>query len=70
MQAVQSNIIYATGRLFLNWNTPNLKSLPFTQLQYLPPGELHEYGKVIVSVVKDERTKMKQFAVDPRTYTN
>lgn len=46
MQAVQSNIIYATGRLFLNWNTPNLKSLPFTQLQYLPPGELHEYGKV------------------------
>lgn len=66
MQAVQSNIIYATGRLFLNWNTPNLKSLPFTQLQYLPPGELHEYGKVIVSVVKDEQTKMKQFAVDPK----
>lgn len=46
MQAVQSNIIYATGRLFINWNMPNLKSVPFTQLQYRPPGELHEYGKV------------------------
>ena len=66
MQAVQSNIIYATGRLFINWNTPNLKSVPFTQLQYLPPGELHEYGRIIVPVVKDGQTKMKQFAVDPK----
>ena len=65
MQAVQSNIIYAVGRLFVNWNTPNLKSVPFTQLQYLPPGEAHEYGRVIVPVVKDGQTKMKQFAIDP-----
>lgn len=46
MQAVQSNIIHAVGRLFVNWNTPNLRSFPFGQLQYLPPGEAHEYGKV------------------------
>lgn len=65
MQALQSNIIHAVGRLFLNWNTSNLKSVPFTQLQYLPPGELHEYGRVIVSVVKDGQTELKQFAIDP-----
>lgn len=66
MQAVQSNIIRATGRLFINWNTPNLKSVPFTQLQYLPPDEAHEYGKVILSVVKDGQTELKQFAIDPK----
>lgn len=65
MQAVQSNIIHAVGRLFVNWNTPNLRSFPFGQLQYLPPGEAHEYGKIIVAVVKDGRTEMKQFAIDP-----
>lgn len=66
MQAVQPNIIHATGRVFINWNTPNLRSVPFTQLQYLPPGEIHEYGKVIVSVIKDGQTEMKQFAIDPK----
>lgn len=65
MQAVQSNIIHATGRVFINWNTPNLKSVPFTQLQYLPPGEAHEYGRVIVSVLEDGQTELKQFAIDP-----
>lgn len=66
MQAVQSNIIYATGRLFINWNMPNLKSVPFTQLQYRPPGEAHEYGRIIVPVVKDGQTEIKQFAIDPK----
>ena len=41
MQALQSNIIHAVGRLSINWNTPNLKSVPFTQLQYHPPDEAH-----------------------------
>ncbi len=66
MQALQSNIIHAVGRLFLNWNMSNLKSVPFTQLQYLPPGEAHEYGRIIVSVVKDGQAEIKQFAVDPK----
>ena len=65
MQALQSNIIHATGRLFINWNTPNLKSVPFIQLQYFPPCEAHEHGSIIVPVVKDGLTELKQFAVDP-----
>lgn len=64
MQAVQSNIIHTVGRLFINWNTPNLRSVPFTQLQYLPSGELHEQGRVIVAVVKDGQTELKQFAIN------
>lgn len=52
MQAVQPNIIHTVERVFVNWNTPNLRSVPFSQLQYI----FHPANYM----------SMEEFAVDPK----
>ena len=41
VQAVHRNIIFATGRVSVDKDTPNQMSAPFSQIQYCELDEIH-----------------------------
>lgn len=53
MQTLQRNIVYATGRVHVDKDTPYYVSIPFSQIQYLPPDEGHENGSLYFALVED-----------------
>jgi len=55
MQTLQRNIVYAAGRVHVDKDTPYYVSIPFSQIQYLPPDEDHEKGSLHFALIEDGR---------------
>ena len=53
MQTIQTNIIYAAGRITIDRNTPKQMSAPFSQVQYREPNESYENGSLFFPFIRD-----------------
>lgn len=53
MQALQKNIIFASGRVFIDKGTPYQVSVPFTQVSYCEPDELYKLGSLFFQLIEN-----------------
>lgn len=53
VQAVHRNIIFATGRVSVDKDTPNQMSAPFSQIQYCEPDEMYKAGSLFFPFIRN-----------------
>lgn len=53
MQALQSNIIFASGRVFIDKGTQHPISMPFTQISYCEPDGLYKLGSIFFQFIEN-----------------
>lgn len=53
MQSLQKNIIFASGRVFIDKGTPYQVSVPFTQVSYCEPDKLYKLGSLFFQLIEN-----------------